>query len=496
MKNTWRIPRWMFSSLTTAASVLLIALMTACSGGSEAIDASPPKPDAADVCRLPTGFTFRVNTNKSLSSFGAMGVLHNQRLPDDVAFGVKVTSCQGDGCTGTCKFEGPSQPNGAVQRKRCYSRLSQLCTQDSDCPAEGIRRCIYVYEAPQTLPIRISAGPNVGKFNACAWGYIAPSVAGQVPIISGQIELVTGESDIKLTSFGVANQAPAGAFRGACAICAGDPIPNDGIKGGTCQTSPLADATREIADQSPDIGQPCDTHRFGSGAFQAYSYSMDCSPTVTALDRTPGTATGGSLTSLGYTATINANSPVCSYYKDDATPPKCFCGACKVSSKGCQSDADCGADGPCGYVPPTCDPNPFPFTDGLTLNPDFKTSVMIGGAPVPVSVGQCRAPEAIGFNASVGNSCVNHMCNWDPVALVGSCMSKLTGGKISCFPDGQGASISAVGGAMKVGSSYVADMANVTCMGITPSAQVNGQFGIPGPLFLTRSFRISPEYAQ
>jgi hypothetical protein len=461
---------WLF-----VASVVFAATGCKETKSGTQVDASPDGP----MCKPPIGFTFSAIEDRSLASFGWTGTVHNVRVTDGTPFGVKVTHC--DGCDGVCTFEGPVAPKGAVNRRRCLNRMSITCEQDSDCPNDNTpyRTCVFMYDPPAATPL-VGLG---GKRGACAWSYIPNPGPDEIPTIMGTIDQASGELNIQNLQVYLPLNGAGGMYRGACVECIGDDIANDGIKNGICMQTGRG-GPDGADDPSPDIGQPCDIHRYGNVPGYEGNYSMDCSPTVRANDGTPNIF-GGVFTSSGYQIEITESSPDCT---DPAfAGEKCFCGACPDGVTSCLSDADCGG-AKCGYLPPNCDPNPLPFTDQGTLNPDYNPMF----AP-----GQCRGATTNTHITMVGgNSCRNGLCDWDPEAGVGTCISKLTNQPVGCYPSGIGTKLVAPGGARRVGSVYIADTGTARCNRFVPSAVLNAQLGLPGLTFQKRSFRIIPEYPE
>lgn len=453
--------------------IIVSLLLVACGNDSPAVDDAGPGDGGSD--KPPIGFTFAAIGDRSFASFGWTGTVHNVRVPDGTPFGVTVTSC--DGTDGLCSFTGPVAPVSPVDRRRCLNRMSVNCQAASDCPDDGTpyRQCVFIYDAPAATPL-VGAG---GKKGACGWSYLPIAEAGQQPTVTGTLDQASGELNLTSLSILLPLNGQGGTYRGACAECIGDNIANDGLKNGTCMPTTRGEAS----DPSLDLGQPCDIHRFGSVPGFEGNYSMDCAPTVRSTDGSPNLF-GGLFTSSGYQIEITEASPDCT----DPTfaGEKCFCGACPDGITSCLNNADCGG-ATCGFLPPTCDPNPFPFRDDGTFNTGFNPAF---------GPGQCRTAGTTQHVTVGGNSCRGGVCNWDEETGLGSCISKLTNGPVGCYPHGLGSRVLAVGGARTQGSVYIADTATARCNRITPSPVVNGQLGLPGLTFQKRSFRIIPEYPQ
>jgi len=401
----------------------------------------------------PIGFRFE-STAGSFASFGWTGAVHDVVQPPGTPFGVDVIGCSG----GLCQFQGPSDPGGVVNRKRCLFPMSKTCNSNSDCPPlsdNSANSCVYVYDTPIATPL---LGRDK-KYGACAWSYIPINAPGEPPTISGTLDLTSGALNFKNLSILLPlNSNPVlNTFRGACAECVGDTTPNDGIKNGHCQLATHRGDSSVAADpdMSPDLGMPCDVNRTGDFGGYAGNYSMDCSPTVlTSLY--PPLQFGGSFTSSGLDIALTAQSPRCS-----AGGP-CFCGMCQDKMTACMADKDCPA-GPCK--------NP---TTAETL-----------GDPTRVVA---------------ANACPTGVCVWNADAGTGTCeKQQVNDPTIRCYASGDGAHISAPGHMERVdhvSQTYLVNTAGARCIPAGMSAPLNGQLGLPGLLFQKRNFQIIPRYAE
>lgn len=473
--------------MVIAAAVLAAS---ACGGGG----GNDMNPDSGVSENPVTGFTFAAVGDRSFASFGWAGTFHDLEVPDGTPFSVRVT---GTGCsvTGSCPFEGPTQPRQmpAVNRQRCLNRMSKTCTADADC-ADGTgttasQRCVFIYDPPTSTPL-VGLG---GQPGACGWSYIPVAAANNPATIRGTFNIQTGELNIEDMTLFIALNGPGGGYRGGCAECVGDVNPNDGKKDGTCMKA----ATN--GETSPDLGQKCDVNRFGNVPGYSGSYSMDCSPTVTSTPAAPDqqNAFGGKFTSSGYRVAVTAASPNCSV--DGMGNLKCVCGMCPDRAgrppTACFTNADCGGD-QCGAIPDGCDPNPLPIQANGQPDPGFDNTK----AP-----NQCKNPAFAGWFASGPNSCKDPGCNWDATKGVGTCISRLDGRtRVGCYPaPNQATEIVAPGGSRLVGSVFVVDTATARCTRSFPllgspaqqqaAAATNAQLGLPGLTFQRRSFRVIPE---
>jgi len=451
---------------------------TGCSSGTDSID--PPGD--------PIGFTFE-SAAGSFASFGWTGAVHNVIEPPGTPFGVKTTECR----DGVCRFEGPTDPGGNVNRRRCLFRMSKTCNIDSDCPLrpDGVNPtpCVYIYDPPIATPL---VGDS--KIGACAWSYIPIAAAGQPPTITGTLNLASGALNLEnltallpLNANVGSNGLSNGSYRGPCAECVDDTMPNDGVREGTCRLATHRGAgvyppgiSPAEPDPSPDIGMPCDVNRTGTIGGYDGNYSMDCSPTVVA-SVSPPLQFGGSFTSSGFQVSITEQSPDCT------TPGhKCFCAMCPDNVTACMSNADCGGQKCAAPTEMACKPNPVRDL----LDPNYDPGLQVN---------QCKN-DPTKF-AVFGDNCSDE-CAWDPMKGVGTCKSKQDGSMIGCYPSDLDARIIAPGRAKRadhIGTVYEADTANARCIPArsTPEwAPSNSQLGLPGLLFQKRNFQIIPTYAE
>jgi hypothetical protein len=453
-----------------------IALWSCVAAGCSAGTGTEATASSAD----PTGFTFE-SAAGSFASFGWSGAIHHVVEPTGTPFGVKTTECR----DGVCRFEGPTDPGGPVNRKRCLYRMSTMCSTDADCPVpDGMTStpCVYIYDSP--IPAALQGSDN--KVGACAWSYIPIAAAGKPPTIAGTLNLDSGV--LKLDTLTVllplnSNVDSSGrgvTYRGACAECVDDKAVNDGRRDGHCELATQIGnpATAAGPDATPDLHMPCDVNRSGKDNGYNANYSMDCSPTVV-----PGTTPlqfGGSFTSAGTEVSITARSPACS------TPgEQCFCGMCSDGMTACTEDQQCGPGQTCG-APSMAECDPYTTLDLMT-HPDAYLN-------------QCKK-DPTRF-AVFSDNCMN-ACVWDEASAAGTCTSRLDGKSvIGCYPSGLGAKISAPGRMKRddhLGTIYQADTANARCIPAVRDPRAypsNSQLGFPGLLFQKRNFQIYPIYAE
>jgi len=163
----------------------------------------------------PLPMVMRVTTiSGSSGSFGWTGISHNQGLVDDAFVEVNLDDCN------------PAGP-------------------DFDCIVDGSHLVGQQFGPP--LPIATGGVP------VCVVNTFKEPVTGTYNLKTG-----CGASFVRLTSSVHTSQS---VFQ-PCPLCVGDPVPNDGVKGGTCNDGPNKD-------------EPCDVH--GSNV-EFGTLSKDCIP--------------------------------------------------------------------------------------------------------------------------------------------------------------------------------------------------------------------------
>lgn len=412
-----------------------------------------------------------------------------------------MTACTGDHDDRQCRFEGPTDPVGPVDRRRCLFRTSQTCMTAEDCPLDRFERatpCVYIYDPPISTPL--TGGDAMT--GACSVTFIPIGEPGENSI-GGTLNMRTGElalSDLNvLLAF---NSNPdVGGFNGLCAECVGDPTPNDGVKGGRCElTTHFEDPSQRQfrRDGSADLAAPCDANRSSRLPHYEGTYSMDCSPTFIASESSARRPIdfGGSFSSLGLRVSIDGQSPDCS--GPGFAGQKCFCAMCSDKVTPCSSNADCNG-GTCGALPADCDPNPFPLDVEGDPDPSFNPAFAIG---------QCRADpyqnlaqeDDNELSSVPGNLCIGGTCDWNNDTGAGSCQARLPGKPmVRCFPSGLGETIQILGSGMRednINTTYVVTTASARCQPATRSAAINGQAGLPALLYQERNFRIVPRFGE
>ncbi|HET9625747.1 MAG TPA: hypothetical protein VFP84_30490 [Kofleriaceae bacterium] len=440
-------------------ALAVISASVACTGDDAQ---NAPRP------QTPIGFRFEAIGGRSFASFGWAGTQHNIGVPDGTPFSVKVVNCQGS--DGPCLFEGPVQLPGDLQRQRCLNRLSQTCTQDSDCSVVGGGSCVFIYDPPTTEPL---PSQLVGGIGACGWSYIPATGPDGKPAIIGSIDQTSGEVTLQRLLVNLSLNGAGGATHGGCEVCVGDDKANDGKKNGTCKKPNLA--APNVTETSVDDGKPCDLNRESTiPGLNAAGYSMDCSPTLDA--NSFPTPIGGAFSTADVEMSAS-DGPACTFTSALGNPngnASCFCGVCnKDGLTGCHTSADCTPGDTCGLpLPATC----MPDTDGKCTK-DVTINAL-----------------AVGVVGTRSNDCVGGACNWNDETGIGTCMG-VGGFPINCYPGGTNATIRAKGSHVRqADGTFIVDTANAACDGATPNVQVNRQIGLPGLIFQKRGFRILPQF--
>lgn len=191
----------------------------------------------------------------------------------------------------------------------------------NDCTVDGAALVDTVFGAP--LPL------SSGGVSSCVVNEFREAVTGTYNCESG-----CGESAVKLRSrvFLVLDADKP------CPPCVGDPTPNDGVKGGTCDGGKTPGAACDVGGIS-DLFQDA-----GNAPTDAGRTSNDCQPNgspvgILSIDLNPLT-TG--------TTTVTANQNCLS----SAFPPgSCFCPG-QVQANACTPDGVCPASGLCEQSPP------------------------------------------------------------------------------------------------------------------------------------------------
>jgi len=236
---------------------------------------------------------------------GWTGLGHNATVVDEGVLTVSLDCTPAVRPCGTCSVSGPI-PNvhaddGSINNQRCSLDTAIKCTSDGDCGGDG--PCRFFFGSP--LPL------TAGGISTCVVNEVTGGVSG-----TGNVETGSFQTGVSLTS-SVFTQVELSR---PCPTCDGDPTPNDGVAGGTC-------------NGGPDNGNPCDVN--GSSPVPAFgSTSLDCSPGVkgTGIAALPIDLSGSSGTE---TLEITSGSPNCTAFGfNPNNPPFVADGKCPCSAAG------------------------------------------------------------------------------------------------------------------------------------------------------------------
>jgi len=271
------------------------------------------------------------------------------------------------------------------------------CPDLTNCTVDGTALVGTVFGAP--LPL------SSGGVSSCVINTFREAITGTYNCETG-----CGETTVKLTSkvFLVTDQSKP------CPPCVGDPTPNDGVKGGTCDggTTPGA---------ACDVGGISDLFQNAGGAPpDAGRTSNDCQPTGSpvgqlAIDLNPLT-TG----TVSRTANVNCLS--------GAFPAgSCFCPS-QVQPNSCVPDGVCPASGVCEQNPPI----------GVCSGQRYRPCILDNGPTadcedVATGAGTCTAEQQPCFGTTISRTGV---CGTETGTLV----------SIFCIPATQAPAINTVAG--------------------------------------------------
>jgi hypothetical protein len=256
---------------------------------------------------------------------------------------VQITECDPE-CQ-WCSFHGPVRGATPVVAQRCLNDTSKQCAKDSDC-ASG--PCRFVWPPVSSA---------IGGVATCSVPYFESVSGSDSSPVQGVVNLATGDVTMTVLNLVIALGGGHGG-NGTCDQCIGDPVPNDGAKGGACTTTNLP------CDKNGDAitGTPAET-------------SWDCNPVSLGLPPFPISAAEPSTQTTQWT--MDATRPKCTGSGSFLTK-SCWCGICSDGTP-CVENSQC-SDNVCGT--PT-----------------------IGGAQ---------------FNVE-NNSCGGAGCNWNATTNNGAC---------------------------------------------------------------------------
>jgi hypothetical protein len=351
------------------------------------------------------------------------------------------------------------------------SKSCSVATEVADCGAPG--SCRTHLGPPQSIA--------PGGFPLCITTDVAGSVGGTIDIESGAF---APNVRVHSTVYGGVFATWGGGPNQGCPRCVGDPVENDGIRGGTCDVGPRESLTCDAnATNGPaDFGSTSFDCPAGSSPIDGQTFDVGAFPTSTGM----------------LTRTLSLASPNC--HGVGIPAPPCFCSICNNADfDACATNADCplsgGNPGICGGklclggdnhgTPCTTNsqcPSGLCGRIGEPSKPNACLDDTNGGGNACVDQG---AGEAECMAGPLVTTCSNHPnrgCNEDADCdgVPGACEAK----NRPCFPDNGllGNSISVNGAATPPagGIADPTDLAVLGCMRAAGSSFLNNLGGFPG----------------
>ena len=451
------------------------------------------------TCNCPTRVAFAGDNTapETILDTGWTGIAHRAPVISNGDVTVSLINCTGEGttdrpqCPRDCQTTGPiaNTDPSQLRNQRCTADTSKQCTNapggtGGNCT--GFGTCEFFFGAP--LPL------VAGGVGTCVENIFNGA-------ITGTADLETGEAT---TSANLTSRVHAAVISTdtPCPVCVGDPTPNDGVQGGTCNGGPRntlsCDANGSVFER-PDFGVT----------------SLDCPPPASTIAVLPIDLTNstGSVSKA-----ITAGSPNCSGANLPAGS-KCACDTCNnINQQPCDANSDCPLSGgnpgicggrrciggtaagtPCASAT-TCtgggscarpgEPTkPNGCVDDTTDN-SINGSLCVDTAPVGDNEGECPEGPPTG-TCTVGSGHPQRSCTSDNDCCddAPSCVTDpATAGECAvsnrlCFLDnGLGGAITGTGQAdPPVDDVAHPILAAVFCIGPTSAPAVNIAAGLPGP---------------
>jgi hypothetical protein len=308
---------------------LITSVLLAGSVGSALADpTATPTPGSPCVLPnpIPAVLSFQARPNVDLDT-GWTGQSHDLLGVDDGAFAAaRVGNCDLDTSSptcGQCDIDGPVRFPGPAKNCACFNLSNRDSSTLTSCDPEMPSTCTTAGESCECFygpPLPLSSG----AVPVCVTNRYTASLTGTANIADSGPHAGEGSALVQLES-GVHNGLTVSQ---PCPVCANDPTPRDGVKGGTC-------------NGGAKNGQSCDVS--GTSDFFG-AVSFDCPPASAAgvgrLSIRFNQATTGT-TTLG-TAGVKCTAT-------GFTTQDCFCDTCAtVAAEPCNSNADCPGGAVCG----------------------------------------------------------------------------------------------------------------------------------------------------
>jgi len=406
------------------------AVGEACTTSCTCMDAQCP--DTLVVTRY-GDVSVSLGATDSDNDSGWTGSAHNSRIPDESTHIYRLSSVSGTGPS-TCGVATVAGLDTSSRLCRCVDDNRQVCDQPNELDYDdcGGSLCRCHLDAPIA-----SLSTNIPT---CSLTEFDGDVTGTWNLDSGD-----GELHLPLeqtTTLSTTLLTP-------CPTCDGDDVLNDGVRNGTC-------------NGGKNAGQPCDTQQVDLSlpAPGGGGYSLDCYPSG------PAIVTG---------LLINVNYTTGTHQLDAVVPcgtggsELCHCGGCLGNyDLPCNTNADCGADGPCGVNSAT-NPRPNQCTDLTCTSLGEGQGECQGGPTRTFCDGLLRADGTGLVNCNTNADCATFEANQG--VPMGLCtLVELR----SCYPD----SI-VVNGVPDVASPLIVAADCIARSPINPGANLVA--GYPGP---------------
>jgi hypothetical protein len=379
---------------------------------------SGPPPLGNAIAACPKFLDLELLVSDSRFDPGWTGLAHGIGLTSGSQFSVQITAC--DPQCQWCSFTGPVRGASPVISQRCLSDTTKVCATDSDCASGS---CRFLFPPISDTLVGLST---------CSVPFFEPVTGTDTSPVQGVINLATGDATLSVFNLDIDIGVGHGST-GDCDQCIGDPIPNDGVKGGTCTTT----------------NQPCDKNGDSTAGTPAET-SFDCAAASDGLPPFPIPA--GSPSTVSVEWTMDATRPQCTG-SGAFTGNSCWCGICSDGTP-CFENSQC-SDNVCGVA-------------------------TIGG---------------VNFTAQ-DNACGSAGCNWDPKTQSGTCNGTTTScfpSTGSMIAEGFAEVHYVPGGAYYI--TQIANLICIGSFSGTSGtgigAMVDSTAGYPGPMLFQARFQVN-----
>lgn len=255
-------------------------------------------------------------------------------------------SCQGGPLNGrACGEDADCALVGACAR-RCSNDVTTLCTVDTDCPGgtcPAQTKCANGTSWSGSSSCTDTCEGTCSATSACEcfFGAPFPLNSGGTPacVVNRFSQNISGTADVDAGSGEISASLRSRVYLGAtqttpCPVCNGDPVPDDGTRGGLCQGGETSGLSCDAMGYSPT--SPAQFGASGGGY-----YSLDCLP-----------SNGSNVSGNGLRIVLNQTTGAASLSANvdcdgaGAGTDLCPCLVCSGDTGvPCNSDNDCAAAG-------------------------------------------------------------------------------------------------------------------------------------------------------